>query len=361
MMRILDRYILAELVGPFLFGVAVVILLFEGSILFQVLGVIAEKRVPLMQVARMLLLKVPWLIVWAAPVATLFAAALTITRLGRDNEITCMRASGLSLKRIYAPIMLAGLMASIASFIVSERVVPRAEKVANRIMNEMYLQQALPEIKPEIFFRTENYSFYLGAAQKKPESRDLVVQHVLVYRLPQGDGFPQLMTAKYGESRGLVWEFRDGWRAEMDKGGLIRNQQHFKTYSLDLKRAIEDFWMESQRSEEMSLGELKRQIDQFSQGGLPIGAIQTDYHLRLALPLSCLVFALLSAPLSLRFSRAGSFAGLLLSVVLGFLYYNTIFLGKILGMNEVIPPALAGWMQNILFGALGIYFVATSE
>jgi lipopolysaccharide export system permease protein len=111
----------------------------------------------------------------------------------------------------------------------------------------------------------------------------------------------------------------------------------------------------------MSLKELETQIKQFGSGGLPTGAIETEYHLRLALPLSCLVFALLSAPLSLRFARAGSFAGLLLSVVLGFLYYNTIFLGKILGMNGTIPPVLAGWMQNILFGALGVFFIVTSE
>jgi len=361
MMRILDRYILAELVGPFLFGIAVVILLFEGSILFPLINVIVEKHVPAMQVVRMLLLKVPWLIVWAAPVATLFASALTISRLGRDNEVTCMRASGLSLRRIFAPILVAGLTASAFSLYVGERVVPRAEKVANRLMTEMYMEQSIPDIKQELFFRTENYSFYLGAVQRQPGSRDIAVKDVLIYRLPQGDGFPLLMTAKYGESRGLVWEFRDGWRVEMDRSGKVRLQHHFERETLNLKRAIEDFWMESQRSEEMTLNELKTRIDEFTQGGLPVSTMQTDYHLRLSLPLSCLVFALLSAPLALRFSRAGSFAGLLLSVVLGFLYYNTIFLGKILGANEAIPPVLAGWMQNILFGALGLVFIATSE
>jgi lipopolysaccharide export system permease protein len=102
-------------------------------------------------------------------------------------------------------------------------------------------------------------------------------------------------------------------------------------------------------------------VDQFSSGGLPTSAMEVEYHLRLSLPLSCLIFALVSAPLSLRFSRAGGFAGLLLSVVLGFLYYNTIFLGNILGANEVLPPALAGWMQDLLFGAVGVFLIATSE
>jgi lipopolysaccharide export system permease protein len=361
-MRILDRYIVAELVGPFLFGIAVVILLFEGSLLFPLLNVIAEKHAPLLPVARFLMLKAPWLVVWAAPVAMLFASALTITRMGRDNEITCMRASGLSLRRIFAPILVVGLAASAVSFVVGERVVPRAEKKANRIINEIYLSQSIPDIQPDVFFRTENYCFYVGAAQKKgPDSRDVLVQNILVYRLPEGSGFPEVMTAKHGESRGLTWEFRDGWLAQMDKEGFIKHQQHFESHTMDLSRAVQDFWMGSQQSQELSLKELQTQIKQFGSGGLPTESIETEYHLRLSLPLSCLVFALLSAPLALRFARAGSFAGLLLSVVLGFLYYNTIFLGKILGMNGVLPPALAGWMQNILFGTLGLFFIATSE
>src|SRR5262245_25996496 len=63
LMKLIDRYILRELVGPFLFGVAVVILLFEGSILFPLIDTIVEKKVPIALVGRILLLKVPYLIV----------------------------------------------------------------------------------------------------------------------------------------------------------------------------------------------------------------------------------------------------------------------------------------------------------
>src|SRR5262245_12298588 len=160
MMSRLDRYIMAELVGPFLFGIAVVILLFEGSLLFPLINVIVEKHVPLMQVARLLLLKVPWLVVWAAPVAMLFASALAVNRMGRDNEVTCMRAAGLSLRRIFAPIVAAGLAVSVLSFIVGERVVPLAERAAARIETTIWMTQSMPEIEPDIFFRTENLCFY---------------------------------------------------------------------------------------------------------------------------------------------------------------------------------------------------------
>jgi lipopolysaccharide export system permease protein len=362
MMSKLDRYIVGELVGPFLFGIAVVILLFEGSLLFPLINVIVEKHVPLMQVARLLLLKVPWLVVWAAPVAMLFASALTVNRLGRDNEITCMRAAGLSLRRIFAPIMAAGLLVSVLSFIVGERVVPVAERDAGRMQAEIWLSQSMPEIEPDIFFKTENHCFYVGTVQRKLNSRDVQVQNIMIYTLPDGSTpFPYLLTAKYGESRGLQWTFRDGWIITLNANGLVKDQLGFTVHHMNLKRAVQDFWANQQESQAMTLRELRQQMDQFSHGGLPVSSLAVDYHLRLSIPLSCLIFALVSAPLSLRFAKAGGFAGLLLSVVLGFLYYNTIFLGKILGTQEVLPAALAGWLQNILFGAVGLFLILRAE
>ena len=86
-----------------------------------------------------------------------------------------------------------------------------------------------------------------------------------------------------------------------------------------------------------------------------------DYQLRFSIPLSCLIFALMAAPLSLRFARGGSFWGILLSIVLGFIYYNTIFFAKIMGTNGVIPPVVAGWSQDILFGLLGVFLISREE
>ena len=68
-----------------------------------------------------------------------------------------------------------------------------------------------------------------------------------------------------------------------------------------------------------------------------------------------------AAPLSLRFARGGSFWGILLSIVLGFVYYNIIFFAKIVGANGAIPPALAGWSQNILFGLLALFLILREE
>jgi lipopolysaccharide export system permease protein len=364
-MKLLDRYLLRELVGPFLFGVGVVLMLFEGSVIFQVLNSL-DQRVSLWGLARVLLFKVPYLLVWSAPVATLFASAFAINRLGRDNEITCIRSAGVSVRRICLPIAVVGLLVSAAAFAANERLVPWAEQQANTTMRQMAIAQAIPQIQPNIFFNSEHYWFYIGSVQKIGE-RDVAVENVLIYRLPEDGGLPRLITAKRGRSRGMEWEFEDGWRIELDKEGYVTSQVAFtdEPLKLNLARAVQDFWVNQRTAQEMTLSELKRQIDQLggktSYRSSAINDFALDYHLRFSIPLSCLIFALLAAPLALRFARGGSFWGILLSIVLGFIYYNTIFFAKVMGTNGVIPPVVAGWSQNLLFGALGLFLVLREE
>jgi len=363
-MKLLDRYLLSELVGPFMFGVGVVLMLFEGSVIFQVLNTL-DQRVSLWGLARVLLFKVPYLMVWSAPVATLFASAFAINRLGRDNEITCIRSAGVSVRRICTPIAMVGLIVSGLAFLANERLVPWAEQQANDTMRKMAIAQAIPQIQPNIFFNSENYWFYIGSVQKLGK-RDVQVQNVLIYHLPEDGGLPSLMTAKSGRSRGLVWEFEDAWQGEFDHDGMVKYDKRLKHFQLNLARAVQDFWVNQRTSAEMSTAELKRQIDQIGgpQSGVRSTALNDmslDYHLRFSIPLSCLIFALMAAPLSLRFARGGSFWGILLSIVLGFVYYNTIFFAKIMGTNGVIPPVLAGWSQDVLFGLFAVFLILREE
>ena len=297
--------------------------------------------------------------------ATLFASAFAINRLGRDNEVTCIRSAGVSVRRICLPIAMVGLVVSGLAFFANERLVPWAEQQANETMRKMAIAQAIPQIQPNIFFNSENYWFYIGSVQKLGK-HDVQVQNVLIYHLPEDGGLPSLMTAKRGRSYGLVWEFEDGWQGKFNREGIATLQERFvKPLRLNLARAVQDFWVNQRTSQEMTTTELKRQIDQIggstSVKSVALNDMALDYHLRFSIPLSCLIFALLAAPLSLRFARGGSFWGILLSIVLGFIYYNTIFFAKIMGTNGVIPPVVAGWSQDVLFGLFAVFLIMREE
>jgi lipopolysaccharide export LptBFGC system permease protein LptF len=243
--------------------------------------------------------------------------------------------------------------------------VPWAERKANETMRRMALAQAIPQIQPNVFFNSENYWFYVGSVQRVG-TKDVAVYNVLIYHLPDDGRLPTVLTAKRGRSHGLIWDFEEGWQVTFKANGMIDQQEAFQgPIQLNLERAVQDLWVNQRTAEEMTLTELKRQIDQLGgassfQSGT-INGMKLDYQLRFSIPLSCLIFALMAAPLSLRFARGGSFWGILLSIVLGFVYYNTIFFAKIFGASGAVPPVIAGWSQDILFGALAVVLIAREE
>src|SRR3989441_1465643 len=88
-----------------------------------------------------------------------------------------------------------------------------------------------------------------------------------------------------------------------------------------------------------------------------------EYHFKLSVSSSCLVFALVCPPLSLRFARAGSFMGVLLSIILVFVYWNTLLAAKIVGASfpQLVHPIVAAWGQNALFALIGLFVLWKSE
>src|SRR5207253_958742 len=89
-------------------------------------------------------------------------------------------------------------------------------------------------------------------------------QNVLIYRLPADGTLPSLITAKRGQSHGMEWEFEDGWQVEFDRKGMVVTQDRFQDQPLriNLARAVQDFWANQRTAQEMTLSELKQQIDQ---------------------------------------------------------------------------------------------------
>src|SRR5579884_3641361 len=123
-MRHLDRYIVGEMVLPFLTGVFAVIMMLVGNTLFALVDLILKNNIPVLMVSRLVVYNIPTLVVLTLPVGVALAAALAVNRLARDSEITAIRMAGVPLVRIFLPIFISGFLVSVLSFWLGERVVP---------------------------------------------------------------------------------------------------------------------------------------------------------------------------------------------------------------------------------------------
>src|SRR5437588_1283689 len=140
-MKILDRYIARELLGPFLFGVAAFTLIFiSGQYLFKLTSFVA-KGAPLMDVVELLALRMVPLAVVTFPMATLLATLLSFGRLSGDMEVVAMMAGGVSFGRIAVPAFVMGLLVSLLGLFANEVLVPPAGRAVKR--TEARVAQAL--------------------------------------------------------------------------------------------------------------------------------------------------------------------------------------------------------------------------
>ena len=89
--------------------------------------------------------------------------------------------------------------------------------------------------------------------------------------------------------------------------------------------------------------------------------LAVNRYFKLSLPLMCFVFALCSPPLSLRFARTGAFTGVLLSIVVVFVAWNTLLLMKAVGLGGYVSPVVAAASTPILFTILGIFLMRSQE
>jgi len=359
-MKTLDKYILREMIAPFLISVLAFVVLLIGRVIFDNIEFIIETGVPLPLVIRLIVFELPRIIGMVLPLAVLFGASLAVNRLGRDSEITSIRMAGTPLRRIFLPIFAVGILASALTLWLGESVTPWAQREANRTIRCIWGLQRVPAIQENVFFESEGYYFYAQRVER-PRPGQVILRNILIYEVPPVGGYPMLVTAKWATSKENLWTLHDGMLHRLGPDGFTEYETSFPEMQLNLKRAMQALWESQRTPEEMGFRDLQRQIAMFSGAGRDVAKMKVDWHFKLSLPLSCLVFALCAAPLSLRFSRFGSYSGILLGIIVMFLYWNNIFLGKALGMCGTVPPFIAGWSQNIIFGLAGLYLIWREE
>lgn len=359
-MKTLDKYVLKEMIAPFLVAVLAFVVLLVGNVIFDSLEFILERHVPISLVLRLVVFQLPRIIGMVLPLAILFGTALAVNRLGRDGEVTAIRMTGVPLRRIFMPIFVVGLIASGLTLWLSESVTPWANREAQKTIQYIWGMQNIPPIKENVFFESEGYYFYVQRVERG-QSGKFTLRKVMIYEVPPAGQYPMMVTAAWADSKNNVWTLHDGVVHKIGNDGLVRYEMKFPTMQLNLNRAMQAIMSAQQTPEEMGFRELSKQISMFQGAGQAVTKLKVDWNFKLSMPLACLVFALCAAPLSLRFVSLGSYSGILLGIIIMFLYWNNIFLGKALGLHGFLPPFLAGWSQNFIFSAVGIYLIWREE
>lgn len=363
MLRI-DRYILREMAPPFLAGTLVFLTVILASTIIQSSEEIFQLQTPPGAVFAWLWHRVPFILVFALPVGAMLSANLTIIRLGRDNELVPLRLGGMSVRRLFRPFLWAGVAASLLSLAISEFIVPPSLARANEVLAKVILQSPDQVVKANKTFRTGGEAFcHVGRVDMRAATMDFV----LIYRF--ADGAPrESLAASRCRRVGRGWQLENGQHSWFDQQGRLERTEPFATYPVEFADNLVSLWDEDKAPEQLTVRQARARLALMRDTGETRAGVELRYflHAKLSMPLTCLIFTMLAAPLSLRFARpqTSPMMGVLLTIIVVFFANGTINWAKVLalaGSNAWLGPEVAAWLHVVVFGAVAAGLIARAE
>jgi LPS export ABC transporter permease LptG/LPS export ABC transporter permease LptF len=317
-----------------------------------------------------------------APIAVLVGVLVTLGVLARRNEITAMKAGGISVYRAALPVLAMGLVSSLVLYVAQEWVLPETNRMAlaDRNVIKGRPAQSSDQFDKRWMLSSDNrfYNFDYIAEREHGPHRGLAERggsgEFSVYGLSVYDVDPlhwrlreRLFTTRAFWNAALdAYDFATGWRRSTGP------ETAFRSFPSERVRAIgkdpggelerpEYFKREEKPSDTMRFGELAAYIAGLEARGFDVAKYKVQLHRKLAFPAVGLVMTLLAVPFSFVVARRGALYGIGIAIVIAIVYWSVLGIFEALGSNALLHPALAAWAPNLLFGAAGLYRMFTLE
>jgi lipopolysaccharide export system permease protein len=346
--KILTRYILKEFVGNLLLGLLIFTFILLLDHLFELVDLLLSKGGSLWLTFELLFLLLPSSFSLTLPMSSLLAALLTFGRLSENNEITAVKASGLSPWAFMKPAILSGLALSLFLVPFNSQWAPHAHAQFRQIYVKVLESNPLVRIEEKVFFEIGEYHLFVEEKERKKAD----MTGITIYKTP-AQGAPLRIFAERGKATvqpgvGVKLDLNEGRIEQIDPA---RPTQWFYTgfenYSLMIP--LQTNAQASTRSlEEMDNKELQSQITDLKSKGLPYPLFACQMHMRWALAATPFLFVALGVPLAIRVQRGGRSIGFGISLVVIVAYYILLMGGTGLGQRGTWPPWLAVWLANAI-------------
>ena len=353
--RILDIYILREVIMAFIFGICAFSAVFIGSgTLFKIAKYITDYGASFAAVVKIFVYGMPAIIMWTFPMSMLLATLLTFGRLSSTSEITAMKSCGIGFSRIAAPAILLGVIVSGLAILFNEHVVPWANSAYNNVL--YYEIQGNTEMKSQEHIIVKEIS--RGKIQRLVYAREYEaktenLQGVTMQEFNEYGQVIHVENAEYAEWKDNTWIMHRGMIYDVSDDERVHSMR-FEKQILPVKSNPRQIVREQKKPEELTMEELKAQISIMKTQYVNTAKLETELYQRVTVPMASLIFALIGVPLGLQPTRNSSSMGFALSVIIIFVYYAVMTLANAIGRSGAISPMYAVWIPNII----GLFFGA---
>jgi lipopolysaccharide export system permease protein len=360
--KLVDRYIANEFWQPLLFGIGIVTGVWFGAEQLKVIfSLIMKSGVPVNMALMILGLHLPEIVVTTIPIGVLLGTLLVFNRLSGDSEIIALRTSGISFYRIMVAPLIFGVITSVASFAISEGVVPIANRTSQKLEFLALYKSEMPTGQANFTYmergkdQSLNRVFYIGFYDRN------LLNDIIVLDFTRNQ-MVQIISAATGFWNHGEWVLEKGRTYVLNGTSDITRILAFDKLVIPGIKNVQTALDNGKVSpKEMNMFELMNYIDLLKKTNSLSNDVLVRLYQKFSNPLACLIVALAGAPLGLLARRSRNNIGFIYSAAIVFLYYVLQSSSGALGEAGRIDPMLAAWLPNIVIGTLGgviLYFKA---
>ncbi len=362
-MKLMDQYILRQFLVPLSYCLLAFTMVFVIFDLFEHLSDFIDAKTALVLVLRYYLLILPALLIYIAPISLLLGLLYSLWHLTKNNELTAMRASGISVGRMAIPIFMVGLLFSLGVSIIQETVAPWTSYWAEQFIRQQQSSaEAGTRYALDLAYNNERY--HRSWVIRKFDLQHYNMHEVkVVQQRPDGSDLETIWAeeARYYDAR---WWF---FKVKLQRYDFYNNPIG-PVEVIPLKQMVD--WPETPKE---FINEVKdplflsaRELRDFivthkNLSAKTVARISVDLHARLAMPWTCLVVTLFGVPCGLRTARKGAFLGIVIALLTFFSFYLLMTFCQWLGKNQYLEPLVSAWLPNVAFLMIGLLLMARAK
>jgi LPS export ABC transporter permease LptG/LPS export ABC transporter permease LptF len=365
--RLLDIYLGREYLRIFVLAVTSLLALFYISTFIDLVDKLFRGDTDTRMLLRYFYFQTPQFVYYVIPMAVLVSALVTVGVLAKNNELMVMRACGISLYRTAAPLLVFALAASALLYGLQEQVLAPARREADRLER---IIRKWPALKSPLDRRWAiggdgsmyHYDFFDRETQRFSQLR--------IYRLDEPswrlravsyarDATPKEQFVESEDGSAIEWLARQGWERQLSSGpgqNLAVKYQPFAERTLELEPPSY-FTSDVLDSDMMTYPQLRDFVTRLQVSGEDAARYVVGLQRKIAFPLMTVIMTMLAVPFAVTTGRRGALYGIGAAIVMAIVYRIAESIFGAFGAGGLLPPALAAWAPNLMFGAVATYLI----
>ncbi|MBU3911141.1 MAG: LptF/LptG family permease [Candidatus Omnitrophica bacterium] len=356
-MKILRSYILKEITVVFFFSLLIFTFALVTGNMIKLADLVINKGINIILVGKLFLYLIPFLLSYTIPMSVLSAMLIVFGRLSSDNEIAAMRANGVNLYRLTIPLLIGGLVLSLFSIILNNRILPESHFTSRKIVKNIGVKNPAAYLETGTFIKSfKDYIIFIHEIDKNK------MKGVRIYHLQEGRP-TRTIIAKNGEfislenQNAVKLKLMNGTSDEPNpKNPLNFYKLNFNTYylTMDLDDSISSSGYIEKKPKEMNFREIKQEVKKLGLHHIDAPSLIAEFHRKISISFASMVFVIIGISLGIFAKRGEKTIQFAIALGVIVLYYLLMAGGMAISLKGVQPIALWIYLPNIIFSTIGI-------